>query len=39
MQLTVPLERRGPVRADFDHGHLVQFPAIILGVGFQDLND
>jgi len=39
VQLAVPLERLSPVRASFDHGYLVQLPAITLGVGLQRIYD
>jgi len=39
VQLAIPLERLCPVRANFDHGYLVQLPAITLGVGLQRIYD
>jgi len=39
VQLLVTPERRRPIRANLDYGHLVQFAAISLGVGLQRIYD
>jgi len=39
VQLAVPLVRGCSIRANFDHGHLIQFPMVPLGVGLQRVYD
>jgi hypothetical protein len=39
VQLLVTPERRCPIRANLDYGHLIQFAAVSLGVGLQCIYD